>query len=567
MTTDSHDRRLRILIDTYGITRKLYSEIKKDLELVSWLKTKISQATSLPEQVYCFVKNESPICKHGKQRTFKDSWAGYYRCGTINCECWKENQSKKVSGSKRAMSESQRQSVLDKRKETSLKKYGTEYASQSDAVKRKISDTNHLRYGVNSTLQHANTKAKINESLIQKYGQDNPMKVPEIKEKSMETCLKKYGHVVFPHSTQGRQIVRATLRTKHNVSSISQLKFSNEVRVLLNDPDRFCKEYSKIGIQGMCEKYPELNHALCRDVLIRAGITEVVHYSKPELFIKEFLDQNNVQFMFNTRKIIPPLELDFFLPDRNLAIEVCGLYWHRDEHLRNPKYHVNKLQQCLGKGIQLLTIFSDHIDHSPDIVRSRLESKLKVLPRKIHARKLTISNDVSRTEIASFLRSTHLQGAKLGSANIVAIDGTGKIHAAMTFGGLRTSLGQTAKESVYEMYRFATSGNIPGIASRLFNQFIKDHHPNTVVSYADRCWGEGDLYIKLGFIKDSTSRPNYWYTDDFITRHHRYNFAKHKLVAAGYDRNLTEFQIMENRGYSKIYDCGTNKFVWHRSGG
>lgn len=382
----------------------------------------------------------------------------------------------------------------------------------------------------------------------------------------MSTCLEKYGHVVYPHSKIGRPIVRQILKDKYNVSSIAQLKFSQEVRDLLQDTTRFHKEFYEVGIYGLCDRYPELNYNMCRSKLLREGINDVILYTKPESFVKDILDINNIQYEYNTRKIISPLELDFYIPSRNLAIEVCGLYWHRHSLLQDSKYHLKKLELCKEKGIKLLTIFSDVIDYHSIAVRHRILYHLQLLKRSNHARLLTIKDDINKNNIKEFLDYYHAQGSKLGEINLVAVDNSNDIKSVMTFGKPRKGLGRQniTNDNSYEMYRFATSENIPGIGSKLFKYFVRNFNPSQVYSYADRCWGEGEFYQNLGFEYSSSTPPNYWYTNDFIKKIHRFGFTKHSLVKKGYDANLTESQIMISIGYDKIYDCGSNKYIWTR---
>ena len=73
-----------------------------------------------------------------------------------------------------------------------------------------------------------------------------------------------------------------------------------------------------------------------------------------ELEMEKFLKENNIPFKHNTRQIISPYELDFYLPDHNLAIECNGDYWHS---MREEGYHINKYNLCKKKGIQLIHIW------------------------------------------------------------------------------------------------------------------------------------------------------------------------------------------------------------------
>lgn len=560
-----YNKLLKELVDEYKFGRDLYSIIRKNSQLLDWINTIVPDADTLPAKVYSIIYDIDPICEYGNKKPFFNSWAGFRLCGRKDtCKCWKENQSKKVSAAKSKLSQDDWDNIIEKRKQTNQEKYGTAFAVQNDDIKAKVASNNIEKYGVKTTLLVPEVKEKIKESLLDKHGVDHPMKSAEIKASAMNTCLDRYGHVVFPHSAEGRKVVRSTLKDKYNVASIAQLKFSQPVRDLLQDVDKFCLEYYKIGINGLCEKYPELNYEMCRVKLLRHGITDVIRYSKPEAFIKDFLNELSINYEFNSHKIIPPQELDFYIPSHNLAIEVCGLYWHRHELLKNSNYHVEKLEKCLDVNINLLTIFSDQIESSPDIVKNRILSKLKLIPRTHHARKLLISNSTQLDRLRSFLNNNHLQGTRVGSVNLSAIDSNDQLCAVMTFGKLRNSLGhKSSKIGEYEMYRFASAGNIPGIASKMFSYFVKNYNPSTVISYADRCWGEGHLYTALGFDKSIKNGPNYWYSKDHRTKLHRYNFTKHSLVKAGYDPNKTEFEIMEELGYSRIYDCGSNKYVWN----
>ena len=45
----------------------------------------------------------------------------------------------------------------------------------------------------------------------------------------------------------------------------------------------------------------------------------------------------------------------------------------------------------------------------------------------------------------------------------------------------------------------------------------------------------------------------------------RFGFRKDVLVKEGYDKELSEHQIMLNRNIYRIYDSGNLKFIWYPS--
>lgn len=58
----------------------------------------------------------------------------------------------------------------------------------------------------------------------------------------------------------------------------------------------------------------------------------------------------------NSRNIIAPLELDLYYPEKKIAIEFNGDYWHDEDH-KHKDYHYNKFKLCLENKILLVSVF------------------------------------------------------------------------------------------------------------------------------------------------------------------------------------------------------------------
>ena len=70
-------------------------------------------------------------------------------------------------------------------------------------------------------------------------------------------------------------------------------------------------------------------------------------------YISEFYSGECTQ---NDRTILNGKELDLYYPEKKIAIEFNGDYWHDENH--KPKdYHYNKFRLCLEKNILLVSIF------------------------------------------------------------------------------------------------------------------------------------------------------------------------------------------------------------------
>lgn len=58
----------------------------------------------------------------------------------------------------------------------------------------------------------------------------------------------------------------------------------------------------------------------------------------------------------NSREIIAPLELDLYYPEKKIAVEFNGDYWH-SSIFKDKYYHYNKFKHCKEIGITLVSIF------------------------------------------------------------------------------------------------------------------------------------------------------------------------------------------------------------------
>lgn len=288
------------------------------------------------------------------------------------------------------------------------------------------------------------------------------------------------------------------------------------------------------------------------------------HSSTDEHDLADFIQKNrpDVSIIRNTRKICPPKEIDIYLPELNLAIEYCGLFFHTcNGGGKTEDYHQNKMIECKQKNIKLLTIFSNEWNDNRKIVESRLLSALNVTPRKIHARKCEIKQIDSKTA-SEFLNGCHIQGGSAKASVSIALIHNNEIVAVMTFGKPRFN-----KKFQWELVRFANTLNttVVGGASKLLSFFEKTYAPESCVSYCDLRWGDGLLYKALGFdLKTEYTRPNYFYVQQKKLES-RMKYQKHRLnnILEKYDESLTEKQNMLNNGYDWIHDCGNS--VWSKT--
>jgi very-short-patch-repair endonuclease len=91
--------------------------------------------------------------------------------------------------------------------------------------------------------------------------------------------------------------------------------------------------------------------------------------------IERFLQDRFPKAIHNSRKIIPPKELDLYFPTHKVAVEVNGTYWHSAEKV-GKNYHLDKTLACERLGIRLLHFHQHEGEEKPDIVISMIEQAL-----------------------------------------------------------------------------------------------------------------------------------------------------------------------------------------------
>ena len=282
--------------------------------------------------------------------------------------------------------------------------------------------------------------------------------------------------------------------------------------------------------------------------------------SKSEDEINNFINTKcHIQTIARDRKLLGgKLECDILIPSHKLAMEFNGLKWHSENINKKKFYHLNKTELAESKGYHLIHIFEDEWLEHKDLVLSKIRHILKCDIDKsvIGARKCAIKT-LSKALSEEFLNTYHLQGFSPSTALYGAFYGD-VLVGAMTF--------KKEKEGVWNFNRFATNTDyrLPGLASKMFKQFVKDNNPIEVKAFLDRRWSHCDsnLYDKLGFKLVETVKPDYRYVVK-NKRLHKSIFSK-QLLAKKYNLPLTmtEKEMAEKLGYYRIWDCGQYKYVW-----
>jgi hypothetical protein len=201
-----------------------------------------------------------------------------------------------------------------------------------------------------------------------------------------------------------------------------------------------------------------------------------------------------------------------------------------------------------------------------EILLSRLSNLLK-LSNVIYGRNCVI-REVSKSTSSKFLDENHLQGNTIDKYRY-GLYYNNDLVSIMTFGKKRKSLGNNKNDdNSFELVRFCNILNhtVVGGFSKLLKFFIQKHNPKSIETFADIRWSginpKDTVYFKNGFEFISKTPPNYWYikNGDSLNRNHRFTFRKDVLVKEGHPKEKKEWEIMIDKGYDRIWDCGSMKF-------
>jgi len=424
---------------------------------------------------------------------------------------------------------------------TNLKKYGVDNPAKNREVQAKTANTCLEKYGVTCILLNKKVQEKVIQTNLKRYGVDNPAKNREVQAKTTNTCLEKYG-------VKGSSQKDITNYDKWYDKEFIEKNFLDDSGFIMV---KKMEKFFGVWDVTVYNKFKQLNIKCNKN-------TKTSHYEEE---IYEFLQSIGIENIIrNDRDLISPLELDFYLPDYNFAIEFNGIYWHSVEMGKDRLYHLNKTKACEEKGVQLLQIWENEWIKNPQIFKSILKAKLHKLDKLCGARQCKIHEIDSKVGI-KFQNQNHIQGKDLAKIRLGAFYDD-ELVSVMSF--KITGSGRDKDNTCdWILSRFCSkiNKNIPGIAGKLLSHFKKNYEWKGIKSLADKRISDGGLYRALGFFLSHESPPTYFYFDkkDPLKMFNKSAFQRKHIEKKweGFKKEETEFQNMTRWGkYGKIYNSG-----------
>jgi very-short-patch-repair endonuclease len=480
----------------------------------------------------------------------------------------------------------------EKRNKTMLEKYGTTHAYGIEEFRTKAAEskikTNQERYGVDYYYQSDEFKEKRRSSLQEKFGTvgftglektlekrrntnlincgfEHPMKNPdycaELTIKSKNAIFEIYGVYNAFQSEEIKQKIRKTNNEKYGIHSFKKSHYSDDYKHVLDNKEEFKKLLYEYGTYKLAE-------------MINCDLSTIHEASKKydislpprsrsnlEETFEDFLNHNKINFIAASRRILPSgKELDFYLPEHNLAIEINGIYWHSEiSGGKDRNYHYDKWKECDVLGITLLSIQEDEFAEKTNFWLNKiLYMTGKLSLKKIHARKCEIRE---LNNVSEFLETHHIQGF-CSSSYKLGLFYDDNLVSVMTFSKPRDN-----KNKTIDLSRFCNHSDylVSGGASKLLSYFVKTygHSYENIISFSDNNYSNGNVYGALGFDLAKELAPDYKYTKQG-KRYHKAAFRKDAIFSK-FDipedmKNATEWELMQYLGYDRIWDTGKKKW-------
>ena len=419
-----------------------------------------------------------------------------------------------------------------------------------------------------------------NGEKISEWCKDNPEKI--------KIRVEKYKQWVIEDKAAGINTLNNAAKKWHEeyrkqsiTEDIIKYIYKDDIQKLLNGEFKLGSDWirSKCPICGNYDKHPiqyvfsynkkELNLPLpmCIDCQRHRST------SKTEQAIAEY-----ISFIYDgkcikhNKDIISPYELDLYYPEKKIAIEFNGLYWHSEQLGKDKYYHYNKFKLCKEKGIRLISIFEQDWLNKEHKVKQIIKNIFNI-ESIIYARKCTLKQ-LDYNIKSEFINNYHFDGDSVQGSIAYGLYYNNELVSCMTFGKLRGQNSLRNDKAHYELVRFVTKSGlcVVGAVSKLFKHFIKEYNPKYILCYSDNDFFTGNVYNKLGFKLKSLGEKSIdyqWCKNNYVlSRQQCMSFKLLQKYPQYKESNIIgskEKYIMEDLGYYRVYRCGNSIWEWYSS--
>lgn len=429
------------------------------------------------------------------------------------------------------------QQCRDSIKKTCNKRYGKDSYSQTPEYHIKVKKKNNEKYGKDYYSQTQECKDRVAMTSLLKCGETNIFKTEEFKKNLRKHNLETYGKEYYTQTDDYKKKSKNTWKskTKEEINAIKEKSKETRIKNGNQYPDNFVQQFLDNWIEERKPSPRDFLNFVHENYNKSADLTNIYTYISKEDFkfkqslleniVEKFLQDYNINYEKRNRKIISPQELDFYLPDYKVALEVNDIWSHNSTigplgcKPKPLNYHFNKTIQCMNKGVRLIHIFEPYIfnKNSWEIIKDIILHACGK-SHKIYARNTDIEVKPAN-ELNEFFNKNNISGTRGAKTAFVLVDKKTR-EPLMAYSVGKAWFGKGKYDAEITRGASKLGYSIIGGASKLWNYIINyykdknlDNKPgriNSIVYYVNLNYYNGSSMSFLKGNKFITNRSSFW---------------------------------------------------------
>lgn len=401
------------------------------------------------------------------------------------------------------------------------------------AVTNKTKNTCMERFGSTSNYNSETHREIYKNKCIELYGVDNYAKTPEFKENQEKYWMEKCGYKIYWLDPKNIEKSKNTIIERYDREFSNQVHIPKHIIEMKNNEQlmRYYYEELKMTVSEIAEMLGIGISQLCVHFKEKLGINIHRHIvSKGERDMALFLSDLGEIVTTSNKKLARPKEIDIFIEDKHLAVEVNGLAWHCESRGKDNKYHIGKTNSCKDNEVRLIHIMDIDWNNRPDVVKSLLKRELNYFDTIIDSKECELKLvDLEITE--QFFQENHIAGKIKGTVNI-----------GLYFNNELVMVTAFNKTKILRV-SYKNNFDITGGLEKIINYYILEYKQKFLEIKIDLRWDSKEQFDKLGFIHLRMLKPDF-----AITKPYKKLWLR--------SEKKENWKKLKEMGFDRIFDCG-----------
>nr|DAX67836.1 MAG TPA: endonuclease-like protein [Caudoviricetes sp.] len=266
-----------------------------------------------------------------------------------------------------------------------------------------------------------------------------------------------------------------------------------------------------------------------------------------ENLVPIILEQHDISYESLT---VGEFEFDYYIPERNLVIEVTNIPEFTDNLVDN-QYFKRMNKSLSEKKIKLLRFGIDDVYNKTDLVISMIEHHLGLTKNKIPARKGKIV-EITAKQAREFAEANHLNG-HANAQVYYGLEFDGELVQIITFAKHRYNHSGEG-QGVWEVIRACSKKHclIQGGTQKIFKHFKTQHPAVELHTYCDMNISDGNSYALVGELIEETPGDLWYIIPDKYSPVGFTRVIRNRMMKIYLHRYFEGFPKRDEPGYKEI---------------